>query len=133
MAAWRSGQAGFTTLDALVATSVLLIGMATYSSLATQTLNGGTIMRRINAAGALASEKMEELRATPFANLVSGSDSASLGSAATAISSPDRLTRSWSVTAGPAANTKYVVVDVTWNDGHRSVRVESIVFDWGTP
>lgn len=98
----REGPQGFTMMETLVALSlftVVLLG----------TLAGvGTVIRANSQGGKtaramlLAQEKMEQLRVGGYGALASGSDA--VGS----------FSRSWTVVAGPLADTRRVDIAVTW-------------------
>ena len=66
-------------------------------------------------------DKVEEIRATPYGTVATGSDSTTL----TETGEPGGVyTRSWTVTAGtPAVTTKTVVVTVGWS-GRTSHQVQ---------
>lgn len=113
-------KAGFTTIETLEATVLSSIALVGLCSLLLTTIHGNVQARDITVAAALGETKVEELRATDFGLLASGSDTATDGGA--------EWTRSWTVTAGPTAGTKNVVVLI---DGvHQQsvpVRLETIL------
>lgn len=125
-------QAGFTVLEALLALTVLVVGLVSFGSLAGETLDGGMVSRHVNAASNLARDKMEELRATPYAGLAPGSDPADLTAEGTTTGAKAIYARSWTVNGGPTANTKHVTVTIAWGHGTkaRSVELETIILDW---
>lgn len=97
-----TSQQGFTLMETLVALSLFtLVLLGTLASV-------GTVVR-VNSQGGktaramlLAQEKMEQLRASGYSSLASGSDA--VGS----------FSRSWTVASGPLTDTRRVDVAVTW-------------------
>ncbi len=84
------GARGFTLLEVMIATSILVIGVTALASLATVMLTRGRQSKYINLAGALASEKLEDLsRWNPSAQQICIPDSdTSEGSLTSPISKP---------------------------------------------
>jgi Tfp pilus assembly protein PilV len=115
-------DAGFTTIEILEATVLSGIALAGLCALLVTTIHGNVQARDITAAATLAETKVEELRATDFGLLASGSDTVADGGA--------EWTRSWKVTSGPTAGTKKVVVLIDGVRGQPApLRLETILAD----
>ena len=66
----RAGESGFTLLEAIVATAILITGLTAVANLTVVSIGSNAMGNRATTAAFLASQKMEELRATNFDNLV---------------------------------------------------------------
>lgn len=64
-----NGESGFTLIEATVATMVLMFGLAAIFNLMIVAISSNSVANRATAATALASQRMEVLRSTPFASL----------------------------------------------------------------
>ena len=61
-------------------------------------------------------DKLEEIQNTAYAEVAGGADSDGV------------YQRSWTVSSGPTATTKEVVVQVSWNDGSsRHVELQTLL------
>jgi len=65
----RNPEAGFTLLEAVMATLILLFGLASIFNLMIVAVSSNSLANRASAAVTLASHEMEVLRATPFSTL----------------------------------------------------------------
>lgn len=66
----RNGEAGFTLLEAVMATLILLFGLASIFNLMIVAISSNSLANRASGAVAIASQEMEVLRSTPFTALV---------------------------------------------------------------
>ncbi|MEO8360777.1 MAG: prepilin-type N-terminal cleavage/methylation domain-containing protein [Vicinamibacteria bacterium] len=73
----RRGDAGFTLMEAIIATLILTIGIMGVANLSVVATTDNSNANRTTAAAFLASQKLEELKATPF-NVLADSPSSSL-------------------------------------------------------
>ena len=64
----RRGQEGFTLLEAIIATAILVTGLAAISNLMFVSISSNSMGNRVTTASFLASQKMEQLRTLPFDN-----------------------------------------------------------------
>ena len=64
----RRGQDGFTLLEAIIATAILVTGLAAISNLMFVSISSNSMGNRVTTASFLASQKMEQLRSIPFDN-----------------------------------------------------------------
>jgi prepilin-type N-terminal cleavage/methylation domain-containing protein len=112
---------GFSLVEALVAMAVFSVGLTALMPLAISQVRGNDEASVRSEAVALAQEKLEELRALPYAtlhSLIPGADSV-----------PPLHERAWgflpaTVLPGDEQDLKRVYVTVTWNlrqGGSRSV------------
>ena len=98
---------GFMTMEILAALTVFSIAMAGLVPLLAMSIRGADHAKRTTTAVTIAQDQLEALRNTAYAAVASGSDSVSDDSGTT-------YTRTWTVVAGPATNTKSVTVTVDW-------------------
>jgi Tfp pilus assembly protein PilV len=65
----RGSEAGFTLVEAIMATAILTVGLAAVSNLTFVAISSNVIGNRASTAAFLASQKMEDLRSTTFDSL----------------------------------------------------------------
>jgi Tfp pilus assembly protein PilV len=105
----KTGQEGFTILEALVAIAVFTVAMVGIFSMQTTSVTTNDLARGVTDQSAMAAEVMERLIALPYddADLTNGS-----------IPPPQkqgRYTISWTVAEDDMiANTKTITATVTW-------------------
>lgn len=68
----RTGEAGFTLVETLVAIVILVFGLVAVTNLLLVAGSSSTVANAGSAATAVAVEQMEAIKATPFLNLVPG-------------------------------------------------------------
>jgi len=111
---------GFTLLEVILAMSLLTVGLLAVASLQVSAIKGNAHANHITEATTLAQEKVEDLMATVYSSVTSGSDQV------------DRYTRTWTVDPnGPTgvANTKVIQVTVSGGDLRKNVVLTSLVMD----
>jgi Tfp pilus assembly protein PilV len=101
----RRSQRGFTTIEVLQACALSSVAMVGLSSLLFTTMHGNIHARDVTAAANVAQAKIEELRGISYALVASGSDSVT--------SAGTSYTRTWTISTGPTAGTKEVLVSVS--------------------
>jgi hypothetical protein len=112
---------GFTLFDVMQASALSTVAMVGISSLLLTAMHATVRGRDITAAATLAEAKLEELRGTPFAAVVDGSDT---------IAGEVPYTREWIVVAGPTASTKDVSVTIAWpGQGASGIELRTIIVD----
>jgi type IV pilus assembly protein PilV len=99
-------QRGFTLIECLVSLVVFFSAIMGLSSITSMVIKGNAFSQGMTVATAIATDMVESLQNTSYANVVSGG--------------PETLqtiyTRQWTVTNdSPVANTKTIVVTVSWN------------------
>ena len=106
MFTFRHNQ-GFTIVEVLIALSMLTIGLLGVAGLTLMIIYGNSFSRTLTTATALAQDKLEELRDTPYENIEDGKK--------TLVERNITYTRVWQVTADqPATGMKTVEVTVSW-------------------
>jgi type IV pilus assembly protein PilV len=105
---------GFTLIEIMITLVILSIGLTALAGLQVSAIKGNTFSKRMTAAVSIANEKLEQMKDTDYANILSESS--------TQITRSNmRFTRQVTVTNNsPLANTKTVNVTVTWSDGSNS-------------
>ena len=100
------GQAGFSLLEMLIAFAILATAATSLFLLGSTTMSGNTRSKEHAAASALAVEKIEELRNTPFDEVASDTDTVTSGAT---------FNRSWTVTDTTTSGVpaKNITVTVT--------------------
>jgi Tfp pilus assembly protein PilV len=65
----RNGEAGFTILEAIIATMILIFGLAAIFNLMIVAVSSNSLANRASGATTLAAHQMEVLRSSPFSAL----------------------------------------------------------------
>jgi type IV pilus assembly protein PilV len=105
---------GFTLIEIMITLVILSIGLTALAGLQISAIKGNTFSKRMTAAVSIANQKLEQIKDTAYANILSESS--------TQITQSNMsFTRQVTVTNNsPLANTKTVNVTVTWSDGSNS-------------
>jgi prepilin-type N-terminal cleavage/methylation domain-containing protein len=124
----RRRSAGFTLFETLVALTILAFALAGLSMLMIGNIKTGLEARRLTAAGALAQQKLEDLRAVGYDAATSSSSNETLSESGGS-TGVTPFTRSWTVATGTVSGTKNVTVTVAWTDqlGSHQVQLKSIM------
>jgi type IV pilus assembly protein PilV len=105
---------GFTLIEIMITLVILSIGLTSLAGLQVSAIKGNTFSKRMTAAVSIANEKLEQMKDTDYANILSESSTQITRSNVS-------FTRQVTVTNNsPLANTKTVNVTVTWSDGSNS-------------
>lgn len=102
-------NAGFTLVESMLTVAIMAVGLLALAGLQITALRGNDLSRRMTTAIAIAEQKIEQLKNTPYTNL-----QAEAASQVTA--SNLHFTRQVTITNGPLPNTKSVSVLVSWQD-----------------
>lgn len=70
----RSGEAGFTLIEALIAMLILAVGLVAIANLLVVASSTNALANKATETTSQATETMERLKAIPFTNLVPGGD-----------------------------------------------------------
>jgi type IV pilus assembly protein PilV len=107
-------EEGFTLIEIMITLVLLSIGLVALAGLQVSAIKGNAFSKRMTAAVSIANQKLEQIKDTSYANILSESS--------TQITQSNiRFTRQVTVTNNsPMANTKTVNVTVTWSDGSTS-------------
>ncbi len=107
----RVESQGFTLIEVLIAVVILSISLLGIASLMTTTTRNNAVGGHMTEAATFAQDKLEELRATPWAQLLPNSMNTDTRVGATGIS----YTRNWANIV-ENGNLKTVTVGVRWTD-----------------
>lgn len=92
----RAKEDGFTLIEAMIALVVLLVGMLGVIGMQYYAVTGNSASRELRIATNLGEELIEQMKSTPYANLVSGTDNPAVN---TTLSGGVAYTRAWWVLA----------------------------------
>jgi len=120
---------GFSMIEALIAIVILSISLLALAGLMVTTTKNNSFGSNMTEAVTFAQDKLEELRVTPWAQIVTNQDSLT---GSTGII----YTRTWDVASlanpspPPADYHKSVTIGISWNDGvNRSISLLSVISD----
>ncbi len=102
---------GFTLIEILVAIVILSVSLLAMAALMATTTQNTSFGGHITEAATYAQDKLEELRVTPWANIVTGTDTPPMvpvGSTGIVYS------RNWNVVVN--GNIRTVTITISWND-----------------
>lgn len=112
---------GYSLVELLVGIVIFTIAMTAILSMALSSIRGNAATQRMTEARFLAQGKLEELlNVQPVADLADGNDTPGDGP----------YQRTWTITPGPTASSRWVEVRVDWNDkGSHEVELRSLTRD----
>lgn len=112
---------GYSLVELLVGIVILTIAMTAILSMALSSIRGNAASQRMTEARFLAQGRLEELlNVQPVADLADGNDTPGAGS----------YQRTWTITPGPTASSRWVEVRIDWNDkGAHEVELRSLTRD----
>lgn len=102
-----SKSAGFSLIEVLIAIIILSISLLALAGLMATTVRNTSFGGHITEAATFAQDQLEQLRVTPWANIVTGNDTRT-GSTGIV------YTRNWNVVE--SENLKTVTITINWND-----------------
>ncbi|MBC8234584.1 prepilin-type N-terminal cleavage/methylation domain-containing protein [bacterium] len=123
----KSDPRGFTLLETMIATGVLLIGAVGALSLIDYGLKATATSKHITAATNIARAKLEEIKNTPFKDITTYYPANPDGSPVESISLPEGAawTASYSYPEGPDKKLLDISLVVSWQEeGGRTSQVE---------
>lgn len=133
-----SAQGGFTLIEVLIGISIFAIGLLAVARMQYATVRNTTVGNITSQATMLAHQKMEEIKATSFAdlpaspenepNLDADGNPGGIYNRTTIISAP--------LDADLALHAREVEVQVQWNAAHggnRTITVNSLTYERWTP
>lgn len=109
---------GFTLIEILISLAILSFSLLALAGLMVITTKNNSFGNHLTEAVTFAQDKLEEIRATNWGNIVSGSDTKK---GATEVI----YNRIWKVSTN--GNLKTVTIDVDWNDKKNSIRLLSVL------
>jgi type IV pilus assembly protein PilV len=118
---------GFSLIEMLIALVILAISLLALAGLMATTTRNNSFGGHMTEAATFAQDKLEELKAIPWANIVGGTDTKSGSTGIT-------YARTWNVSTllnpvpPPNDLLKAVTITVNWNDGtSRSINIFSAI------
>jgi type II secretion system protein I len=110
---------GFTLIETLIVLVILAIALLALAGLMVTTTKNNSVGGHMTEAAILAQDKLEELRATRFDNILTGNDQKT-GSHGI------QYARNWNVATSADGNLKTITLDVGWSDEYNhSIRIIS--------
>jgi type IV pilus assembly protein PilV len=100
---------GFSMVEVLIALLILAICLLALAGLMATTTRNSSFGGHMTEASTFAQDKLEQLRAAPWASIIAGADTP-LGS--TGIN----YTRNWTVAPNPDGNQRWVTITISWTD-----------------
>lgn len=118
---------GFSLVEMLIALVILAISLLALAGLMATTTRNNSFGGHMTEAATFAQDKLEELKALPWANIVGGTDTKSGSTGVT-------YARTWNVSTllnpvpPPNDLLKTVTITINWNDGiSRSINIFSAI------
>ena len=100
---------GFTLIEILIAIIILSVSLLALAALMATTTQNTSFGGHITEAATFAQDQLEQLRVTPWANIVTGTDTTPpVGSTGIV------YTRNWNVVVN--GNVRTVTITISWND-----------------
>ena len=99
---------GFTLIEILIAIIILSISLLALAGLMATTTQNTSFGGHITEAITLAQDRLEELRVTQWANIVTGTDTRTMGISGIV------YTRTWNVV--PSGNLRTITITISWTD-----------------
>ena len=132
-----SAEAGFSIIEVLIGISIFAIGMLAVGRLQMASVRNTTVGNLTSQATMLAHQKMEEIKATPFAGLVNEVEP-NLDGDGNGGGIFNRTTTISPVSGAPvwAPHAREVQVQVQWNAAHggnRTFTLSSLTYERWTP
>ena len=103
--------AGFTLIEILIAIIILSVSLLALAALMATTTQNTSFGGHITEAVTFAQDKLEELRVTPWANIVTGTDTTPMVPVG---STGIVYNRTWNVVVN--GNVRTVTITISWND-----------------
>jgi type IV pilus assembly protein PilV len=102
---------GFTLIEILIAIIILSVSLLALAALMATTTQNTSFGGHITEAVTFAQDKLEELRVTPWANIVTGTDTTPMVPVG---STGIVYNRTWNVVVN--GNVRTVTITISWND-----------------
>ena len=99
---------GFTLIEVLIAIVILSVSLLALAALMATTTQNTSFGGHITEAITLAQDRLEELRVTQWANIVTGTDTRTVGISGIV------YTRNWNVVVN--GNVRTITITISWND-----------------
>ena len=131
-----SNESGFTLIEVLIGISIFAIGILAVASMQMRTVRNTAVGNLTSQATMLANQKMEEVKITPFANLVANEVENNIDPDGNAGGIYNRTTTVNQVAGTLAPHVRQIQVQVQWqhpHGGNRTVAVNSLTYQRWTP
>jgi prepilin-type N-terminal cleavage/methylation domain-containing protein len=124
---------GFTLIELFVALVILAAGLFALTQMGVTTISANQGSSAESIATRLAQNKVDELKKEMYASLALQNfvDPQNPMNSEGVSGSGSIYNRTWTIAAGPTTGTKKVTVNVTWENGAKSVTLKSLVADEG--
>ena len=134
----KSGEAGFTLIEVLIGISIFAIGLLAVARMQMLSVRNTTVGNLTSQATMLANQKMEEIKMTPFDDLVANEVETDIDGDGNAGGIFTRTTTIAAVAGTPAWSTdvREVQVQVQWNAAHggnRTFTLNSLTYERWAP
>jgi prepilin-type N-terminal cleavage/methylation domain-containing protein len=117
---------GFSLIEILIALVILSISLLALAGLMVTTTKNNSFGAHMTEAATFAQDELENLRTSPWANVVTGNDTR-LG-----FDNSTQYTRNWTVVpnaVAPNDTVKEIAITINWNDTtSHSVSFRSVIF-----
>ena len=124
-----TGEKGFTLVEVLVASGIFAFGMLAVLGMLVTAMGGNAQGRKTTEAANFAASKIEDLKRTPYKNLISSADTTTVSNGSVS----DTFTRTWTVytSVAPPLNLKKVVVTTSWTSKGQphNVTIQTLLSD----
>ena len=115
---------GFSLVEVMIALLILAVALLALAGLMVTTTRNSSFGAHMTEASTFAQDKLEQLRVSPWAGVVTGNDT-TLGSTGVT------YTRNWTVTPNASGDQRWVSITLTWSDPtkntNHSMRLLSVV------
>lgn len=121
-----SNQEGFTLIEVIIATFILIVAVLSLVSVAVMVIKGNSLGKEMTTATTLAKSKLEAVTILGYGNVTAATETFD----ATGTAAGTFYTRTLVVNANtPAANMQTITVAVSWNWGAlpRSVTISTVI------
>jgi len=115
---------GFSLIEVMIALVILAVALLALAGLMITTTKNTSFGGHMTEAATFAQDKLEQLRASPWAGIIAGADT-QVG--ATGIS----YARSWTVADNPNGDQRWVTITMNWTDPtkktNHSISLRSVI------
>ncbi len=103
---------GFSLIEVMIALFILAISLLGLAGLMVATTRNNSFGGHMTEAATFAQDKLEQLRASPWAGIMAGADTVG----GTGISTGISYARSWTVTPNPDGTQRWIRITINWTD-----------------
>jgi type IV pilus assembly protein PilV len=114
-------QKGFTLMEVMISVIILSVALLALAGLQIISIRGNSFGGTMTEAITLARDRIEDLKADDWDNVVAGTD--------TQVVRGISYARNWTVVQG-VGNTRVVNVTVSWDNGNHQISMATILADY---